>query len=466
MSAKIDYKQMGLLSLYGLSLIWSPMFGTSEAVAFPSLASLPDQILLSRFFNLLAYGIAMAFMALAGERCRQRSMGTNRATTITAAAVGAFGMLSGSLVGLGMLPIPWLYIGALSRGLFYGILTISWLEVLIHLDSNLIGAAVSSALILYAIAEGAVLLFSTGAPQFIPAAFLTICPVISSIGCLLASRRIANEGPVSQESDKAPLRTVCLFCVANFIFGAMISTLLWYYARFDTLESSLIFLVAAVAFFAVFAYIPERAGVGAVQRGFSMLFAIVIAAIVLLAHPPQDAVASIVSPSVVFLILYTVVIFMDTQARVRKPYWRFPGICQVFAALGMIGGSAVSQSMFRDSSAADSRLLLLAVLCVLFIACTFSPNSRTRQRPWGFSSLIPAEAPKERMRRRCNELAEECSLTNRELEVLKQLAEGKSKDEIAEALTISPATSKTHIRNIYSKLNVHSQHELDIRLDL
>ena len=40
-----------------------------------------------------------------------------------------------------------------------------------------------------------------------------------------------------------------------------------------------------------------------------------------------------------------------------------------------------------------------------------------------------------------------------------------TKDQIAEALCISPTTAKTHIRNIYAKLDVHSQRELTSRLE-
>ncbi len=45
-------------------------------------------------------------------------------------------------------------------------------------------------------------------------------------------------------------------------------------------------------------------------------------------------------------------------------------------------------------------------------------------------------------------------LSNRELEVLEKLAEGLSNQEIADKLFVSLNTTKTHISNIYSKLNV------------
>ncbi len=49
------------------------------------------------------------------------------------------------------------------------------------------------------------------------------------------------------------------------------------------------------------------------------------------------------------------------------------------------------------------------------------------------------------------------SLTDRERDVLRLVAEGRAKKEIAEALFISYFTVDTHLKNIYEKLNVHSQ---------
>jgi DNA-binding NarL/FixJ family response regulator len=49
------------------------------------------------------------------------------------------------------------------------------------------------------------------------------------------------------------------------------------------------------------------------------------------------------------------------------------------------------------------------------------------------------------------------SLTDREKDVLRLVAEGRSKKEIAEALFLSYFTVDTHLKNIYEKLHVHSQ---------
>ncbi|MDQ3664927.1 MAG: response regulator transcription factor, partial [Actinomycetota bacterium] len=50
-------------------------------------------------------------------------------------------------------------------------------------------------------------------------------------------------------------------------------------------------------------------------------------------------------------------------------------------------------------------------------------------------------------------------LTDRELEVLRQMARGSSNREIARALFITENTVKNHVRNILEKLQLHSRME-------
>lgn len=54
---------------------------------------------------------------------------------------------------------------------------------------------------------------------------------------------------------------------------------------------------------------------------------------------------------------------------------------------------------------------------------------------------------------------EPVALTPREQEVLNLVAEGATDQEIAEALSISLHTAKSHMRNILTKLHVSSRHE-------
>ncbi|MGW8251800.1 MAG: LuxR C-terminal-related transcriptional regulator, partial [Anaerolineales bacterium] len=53
-------------------------------------------------------------------------------------------------------------------------------------------------------------------------------------------------------------------------------------------------------------------------------------------------------------------------------------------------------------------------------------------------------------------------LTGRELEVVQQVAQGRSNSEIAEALVISEKTVKTHVSNILGKLHLDDRTQLAI----
>jgi DNA-binding NarL/FixJ family response regulator len=50
-------------------------------------------------------------------------------------------------------------------------------------------------------------------------------------------------------------------------------------------------------------------------------------------------------------------------------------------------------------------------------------------------------------------------LTKRETEILEQIANGKSRSKIAKQMFIDLETVKSHIKNIYVKLNVHSRED-------
>lgn len=56
--------------------------------------------------------------------------------------------------------------------------------------------------------------------------------------------------------------------------------------------------------------------------------------------------------------------------------------------------------------------------------------------------------------------AELATLTEREREVLTLVARGMSNDELAAALVVSPATAKTHVSRVMSKLDAHDRAQL------
>ena len=69
--------------------------------------------------------------------------------------------------------------------------------------------------------------------------------------------------------------------------------------------------------------------------------------------------------------------------------------------------------------------------------------------------ILSAFEPVTRKPRQVDGLVE--PLTEREMEVLRYIAEGCSNPEIASRLFLSPNTLKAHAQNIFMKLNVHNR---------
>ena len=64
------------------------------------------------------------------------------------------------------------------------------------------------------------------------------------------------------------------------------------------------------------------------------------------------------------------------------------------------------------------------------------------------------------VRTACDAVGKQSELTERETEVMYLICMGRSKGYIAETLSISENTVRSHSRHLYSKLGVHSKQEL------
>ena len=89
-------------------------------------------------------------------------------------------------------------------------------------------------------------------------------------------------------------------------------------------------------------------------------------------------------------------------------------------------------------------VVALAALVFFFIGVYFN-RSALKAPP-----AVPAEAKTTSS----NDAARKAGLTQREVEVLQKMAEGFSNGEIAATLFLSESTIKTHVSNIFTKLDV------------
>ena len=79
------------------------------------------------------------------------------------------------------------------------------------------------------------------------------------------------------------------------------------------------------------------------------------------------------------------------------------------------------------------------------------------------SAQAQVAEPKEKIspwREACKEIIRRYGLSKREAEIFKLIAKGRNAEYVAQELFISIHTAKTHIANIYSKLDVHSSQEM------
>lgn len=80
-------------------------------------------------------------------------------------------------------------------------------------------------------------------------------------------------------------------------------------------------------------------------------------------------------------------------------------------------------------------------------------SQAARARTAAGGSLDPFEAA-------CDEVANRYLLSRRQREVLRMLARGHNAAYVQDKLCITQSTAKSHIYNIYRKLDIHTQHEL------
>lgn len=99
---------------------------------------------------------------------------------------------------------------------------------------------------------------------------------------------------------------------------------------------------------------------------------------------------------------------------------------------------------------------------VLLVAATFwVGDAIVAKKLWGMRvELSPKMANVHSIEEKCDRLAKRYKLSPKEREIVSLLEQGNSTEDVTNMLYISIYTTRTHIRNIYAKLDVHSRKEL------
>ena len=164
----------------------------------------------------------------------------------------------------------------------------------------------------------------------------------------------------------------------------------------------------------------------------------------------------------VFVSLYALASVMAMQGLSR---FFVAGVTLAACCLAMLVGSALARTAYFWSAMGPYvRLAMSAYYAVVLVDLACTAWRLTVRGPQGGAEAFDAtgqhETLEESISRRMGALAQRFGLTSRESEVCTYLWRGYNSGHIAKALLISGNTARTHIRNIYRKLDVSSRGEL------
>lgn len=173
------------------------------------------------------------------------------------------------------------------------------------------------------------------------------------------------------------------------------------------------------------------------------------------------------------------ILFADVSRRKNENALHIFGLGVAFMFVGMALGNlagGVLNPLVADGSVQITAVAMLATLCLVIVAFMVLPEGvitqlsgtkhsgrkdREPESPRPDNAEKPAEAEVSgRLESRCAAVAQDFGLTPRESEVIVLLAYGRTLSIIARDLQIAKGTARTHIENIYRKLDVHKQQEL------
>ena len=184
-----------------------------------------------------------------------------------------------------------------------------------------------------------------------------------------------------------------------------------------------------------------------------------------------------------FFDILTWVLFVDAARRRNENALYIFGLGVAFMFCGMALGNAASHvvnSLLVGGNLQANVVAMAAILCLVIVAFLVLPEGTvaqlSRREGHGEKAEEAAQADAAageaaptaeegttapgRIEQHCAAVARDFGLTPRESEVIVLLAYGRTLAIIARDLHIAQGTARTHIENIYRKLDVHKQQEL------
>lgn len=380
--------------------------------------------------------------------------------------IAAFAIYQGAHV-----PLP-LVVGAnLLAGIASAALTVSWLDVLSRLQTTLYGRFTG-----LGFAAGA-LLFALAAlaPDDMQPVF-SLVYVLLSIGLLMFATQNADGN-----HERAPLESIAdnwkftkEIEPSFFVFGIVfaLNFVFLFNQGQQALLPGLLAVIPGGLLVAVLAVIPQRIGITVVQRG--LLIVTVLSCVLV---PFSDGAVQLgcaclaVAAWAVFKGVNFAFVVRKSVVGRSAPLFRQAPLRLAVSSVGFAIGwaiAAILTALYGPHTEPFTTLRLVMAFVLVVVVMVFLPIGRhhpadgtARDDAAGAETVYSVSMDEtELFERRCAAIAKLYQLSPRETDILGYLARGRNAAWIQDELTISPHTVKSHIYNIYRKLDIHSQQKL------
>lgn len=211
----------------------------------------------------------------------------------------------------------------------------------------------------------------------------------------------------------------------------------------------------------------RRIDIGAVRFGLMLRWVITLVGI-LWTFTPVLVLTVPIMTSVAFIMVFWIqltVLFVFAMEVCLEAELPFSVVLARYFAMFVVGncvGAVLFLAIKETMGSSDMAYMLIAAVgaTVSLVVMPFMPSRGSSANVFTLDHLPEDEDDAERNERARRQFVEERSFTPREAEVFELLMLGRTRDEIATELQISPWTVKNHIRAVLNKTEVHSAKEL------
>lgn len=179
-------------------------------------------------------------------------------------------------------------------------------------------------------------------------------------------------------------------------------------------------------------------------------------------------VSFLVKFAYVWFTFFVLIMLANLAYKFEIPSLRLFAIARAVSESAILVGVLLRDPLRSSGLLNDNLFLNIAMivgLVLIFVCALIWMRDTSVNADWGAAGIsiesgLHVPGPREKRLKRCEEIKEEYSLTTRESEILDLLSQHKTRAEIGQELFLSSNTIKTHVRNLYSKLNIHSKEDL------